>query len=522
MKKLLLIFHTVKYLKFSQVFWQIYYRLKTKSTLTAYNTSINPEKVEFKGKNSSPPKYKGNNTFLFLNLEETFAGGINWDTDKFGKLWAYNLEYFDYLFQEDITSEEKLRLLRSFYQYSIEKRKILEPYPISLRIINILKFFSVNVIRDTNILSNVYQELCFLEKNLEYHILGNHLLENGFALLLGGAAFKNKEWESKAKRLLEKELQEQILEDGAHFELSPMYHKIIFFRILELIDWYSTYEEKDDGFLRFLENKAGKMLAFLQNIQFRNGDVPHFNDSAEGITYSIAELKAYSDLLQIEVVEFPLGESGYRTYELSDFELKVDAAQPAVSYQPGHAHADALSFVLYYQEKPFLVEQGTSTYQINERRRLERGSTSHNTVTINREDQSQVWGGFRLGRRARTSIIVDEPGYLKVIHDGYQSRFGVIHQREFLISDEIIIVDTLNKGNIEAEAFLHFSPGIFPYFSGNRIHFQDLDIKISLEGFLTIEIEEYLMANGFNCYQEAQRAVIKFKDKLSIRIYSPK
>ena len=72
--------------------------------------------------------------------------------------------------------------------------------------------------------------------NLEYHLLGNHLLENGFSLLFGAYYFQDENLYKKAKEILEKELNEQILDDGAHFELSPMYHQLMLFRVLDCIN----------------------------------------------------------------------------------------------------------------------------------------------------------------------------------------------------------------------------------------------------------------------------------------------
>src|SRR5690606_7448376 len=195
---------------------------------------------------------------------------------------------------------------------------------------------------------------------------------------------------------------EQIHSDGAHFELSPMYHNIIFFRVLELIDWYSNYKDRDDNFLEFLKSKASIMESFLKNISFKNGDIPHFNDSTNGIAFAVEELYAYFDSLNLKSQRIPLSDSGYRSFSNEAFEVKIDVAQLAVDYQPGHAHADSLSFLIYYKNKPFIVEQGTSTYQINKRRFLERSSHAHNTVTINRMNHSEVWSGFRVGNRAFT------------------------------------------------------------------------------------------------------------------------
>ena len=67
---------------------------------------------------------------------------LDWNYNVFGKLWTYNLNYFDYLNQENITKEQGIYLINDF----IKNREIIidgfEPYPISLRAINWIKFLS--------------------------------------------------------------------------------------------------------------------------------------------------------------------------------------------------------------------------------------------------------------------------------------------------------------------------------------------------------------------------------------------
>ena len=65
--------------------------------------------------------------------------------------------------------------------------------------------------------------------------MGNHLLENAFALLFSSYYFQNEKFYNKSTFLLKSQLNEQILKDGGHFELSPMYHQIVFHRLLDSI-----------------------------------------------------------------------------------------------------------------------------------------------------------------------------------------------------------------------------------------------------------------------------------------------
>ena len=79
-------------------------------------------------------------------------------------------------------------------------------------------------------------------------MLGNHLLENAFSLLFGAYYFQDDKLYNKSKYLLISELNEQVLKDGAHFELSPMYHQIIYSRLLDCIQLIklNSFWKKDD------------------------------------------------------------------------------------------------------------------------------------------------------------------------------------------------------------------------------------------------------------------------------------
>src|SRR5690606_19561897 len=104
-------------------------------------------------------------------------------------------------------------------------------------------------------------------------------------------------------------------------------------------------------------------------------------------------------------IDTSLSDSGYRKFNEADFEILMDVGQIAPVYQPGHSHADSLQFLLNFKGKPVIVDTGISTYEKNERRQLERSTASHNTVTINRDNSSNVWGGFRVAERAMVEVL---------------------------------------------------------------------------------------------------------------------
>ena len=116
---------------------------------------------------------------------------------------------------------------------SIENNAIAaDPYPISLRGINWIKFVSLHREELTPsqlamIDTSLYSQYRVLERRTERHLLANHYLENGFSLLFAAVYFRDAAFWKKARQIVTAQLEEQILPDGAHYELSPMYHCVI-------------------------------------------------------------------------------------------------------------------------------------------------------------------------------------------------------------------------------------------------------------------------------------------------------
>lgn len=515
-RKLLLLFNTVKHLRLTQMFHQLYYRLKAKLPLSSYTES---KQVEFKQINfqyilPSLPCATANNSFTFLNLTRHFENEIDWNYQAFGKLWNYNLQYFNWLQQSELSNDYKQATLSSIEIWLKDGRLPLEPYPVSLRVMNMIRFGSIN----ENSKVALYGQLNYLAKHLEFHLLGNHLLENAFALAMGGQVFNQRKWKEMAKQILYSELDEQILVDGAHFELSPMYHQIILFRVLELIEWYTPIAD-DTTFLDFLINKAKIMLTWLKKMTFSNGDIPNFNDSAKDISYSTDNLIAYYSFLGLpELSVCKLSESGYRKFDFATYECTIDVGAIGPNYQPGHAHADALSFILYCNGKPLFVEQGTSTYQISAKRAMERATQAHNCVVIDGKDQSQVWGGFRVGKRASVNILKDDEFHVIAEHNGYQD-LGIIHRREFVCSENCIEIIDLLKGkpNQIGLAYFHLESKVPVKIDGNKIEMLGY-ANLYFEGLKSLVVEDYELADGFNKYKNAKRIIATFEGRLKTTI----
>ncbi len=516
--KLNLLFNTIRYLKPVQVRYRIFYFIRRKlkgsqrmdGSHSVYNNTC--QSLNLLPSISANSSYFPERSFQFLNLKHTFQKEIDWDFSRYGKLWTYNLNYFEFLLQKEISQEDGIKLIDNFID-SIEKNSTgIDPYPLSLRIINWIKFIVHHQINPEKYKNILWAQVQLLTKQKEYHLLGNHLLENGFALLFGAYFFNDPGIYKQAKKILVKELDEQILEDGAHFELSPMYHSLMTFRVMDSYNLILCNNLFDQELKSFFKEKAELMLSFLQKISYQNGDIPLMNDSANGVAPCNEDLFSYAASLGLLVHESKLSRSGYRKLTNDIFDLFFDVCEVGPTYQPGHAHADTLSFELYIHNRPVIVDTGTSTYEVNEIRFYERSTAAHNTVSICGENSSQVWAGHRVGKRAQTKITEDTDSCVIASHDGYFKRFGINHRRCIRLNEtEIFIEDNVTRG--EGTAHFHFHPNEEIEISGKEV--RGKDFVMMFENALSLQLKASHYSPEFNVRIENKSLEVTFRDNLT-------
>lgn len=500
-RKLKLIWSTIQYLKFRQIHHQLFYRFRNMvlgtPRLKSNDVILSTHQVASWKGIPAASSYLGENTFHFLNIEHKFKKQIDWNYSDYGKLWTYNLNYFEYLTQSDISKEEGLALIKDFLHNASNIKTGAEPYPISLRIINWIKFINHYQIDDASINSALYHQIRLLETNLEYHLMGNHLLENAFALVWGSWYIKDTKSYYKSTNLLIQELNEQILPDGGHFELSPMYHRLILLRLLDTINLLKNNLNNDPEFTGKLSQKAGLMVNWLNQIKYRNNSLPNLNDSTFGIASHTRDLFNYAIKINIPIYYLPLNESGYRRLNCGPWELTADIGHIGPDYIPGHAHSDTLSFDLQIDDLPFIVDIGISTYEKNERRQWERSTAAHNTVQVDNIEQSEVWGGFKVGRRARPIHIIEKSNCLEASHDGYK-KWNIYPYRKWSISDtDLEILDRIVGDNyLIATARYYLHPSQSVSILDNTV--QSPLATFTFKGAKSIQIIPYEYPLGYN------------------------
>jgi uncharacterized heparinase superfamily protein len=420
-------------------------------------------------------------TCRFLNVEGAL-GETGWDHEAADKLWRYNLHYFDDLNSESARARQGWHrdlIARWVADNPPGQGTGWEPYPVSLRIVNWVKWLLAGNEPVSGMIDSLAIQARWLAGSIEWHLLGNHLFANAKALVFAGRFFAGGEadrWSAAGWRIIADELDEQFLPDGGHFELSPMYHALALEDLLDLANLTRLYGVVSDGAaeIEALVPRAGR---WLEAMLHPDGDIAFFNDAAFGIAPTPRELRGYAGRLGLAwpADSTPitwLRDSGYARLEAGDALLLADVARIGPDYLPGHAHADTLSFEFSLGDQRVIVNSGTGEYGSGPERLRQRGTAAHNCVIVDGRDSSDVWSGFRVGRRARPSkVSVGQAGNALVAqaaHDGYRFLPGkpMVARAWTLLPNRLVIDDRVTGGDHRAESRLHFHPAAEPRADG--------------------------------------------------------
>lgn len=502
LQKLARLYHTVRPLKARQIFYLLYYPIKrrlAKAKLLPPESVIcknDRQKLQLYNFPTLPCYQPEKQQFSFLNIEKSYKGAIDWNDEGQGLLWGFQLNYFDWLNDCSLSNSSKQKTLLDYCQTKQYRRIGRLPYPTSIRIVNWCRYLAQYPDTEEIVFKTLAEDLLWLARFPEYHLDGNHLWENGLALLVGGTYLGLARTAGQGEQILNACIEEQILKDGGHIEGSPSYHSQMLGRLMQLIELIRLLEGENIERLKKLETTAAQMLGWLQQVTFKDGSWPMVNDTALHSAPSTASINAFAKQLEISAIQIDLNDSGYRMIRGHEFELFFDLGNIQPAFQPGHSHADIGNFCLQVKGKPFLVDTGTSTYQVGQRRDEERGSPAHNVVVVKNQNSSDVWKSFRIGRRAARLSLQEGISSSSFSHDGFRPS---ICQRTFeWNNDSIKIADNITEvTDTDCIIYLHFAPGLEVIVQDSRTIIVD-SVQLRLEQGSDAHIFEYEVANGFN------------------------
>ena len=386
---------------------------------------------------------------------------------------------------------------KCYKDYLAAKADVKSAYTMALHIPNVLialELFGdkVDAAFREKVYCELYSQYLYLHKHQEKHLLANHYFEDLKALIIASYLFRDDKKLDCYLKAFKKQCDEQILADGVHYELSLMYHKLI---MEDLMRIGMLAKQTDFPECKWIIPLIQKMTDACYSLEKGIGRTPLFNDAGDNVAKTCEQLCLAADnYFGIKpVLKDAFEDSGY--YKLYDGNkaLVFDAGKIGVDYQPAHGHCDCLSFELSVNEKPLFVNSGTYEYQ-GELRKCFRKTCAHNTMEINGHEQSQCWGGFRVGKRISKVFGKLRDG---IVEGSFRNYRGEEHRRTITLKGGVLeVTDTINaQDGITVESYLHIAPGYAV--AGDKIK----DKAGNIIGKVTLQnCNQKIVCDGELCY----------------------
>ena len=473
MGKLVITLNTIKYLKPVQIYGRYLQKIKRKICKTKYTEyTMIPHWIPLSiTELDADPDYISRFDVQSI-LEEKITllhhivnpeYGRNPDKD-FTPLIRFNLHYFEYAIamaaEYKRTNDRRYsEAFKKLYTRYIEERKGYSAYVASLHIPNILIALDLfgnavdNDFRKT-ITKELYRQYQFLLGNQEIYLQGNHYFENLKAIIIGSVFYDETDICKKYVEKLKKEVTEEILPDGMHYELSAMYHKLI---LEDLLRVYVALGQTsiDRNWVVPIIQKMTDCALSLECVMHRT---PLFNDAGDNVakkskplSQAVARLIRYTPSLK---KAFP--NAGYYIRQEEAYALLIDSGQIGPPHMPGHGQCDCLSFEMSIKGIPVFVNSGTYQYQ-GDKRKYFRSTRAHNTVMIDGSEQSQCWGEHRVALRISDVASHQET---EQFTGSYRNYRGELHSRRFVFEKyRIKVIDSFSVDKKrKIESYLHITP----------------------------------------------------------------
>ena len=481
------------------------------------------------------PAFDGR-TFCFLNRRLAWEGERRWDPAGADALWLFNLHYFRFL--ERVDPRIARTLITDWLAGRVPRRIAWHPYPISLRVREWIEWLHAHPDAPAPLRAQMTRSIAAqiesLRRRLEFHLMGNHLLENAITLCWAGLSCAGRPgdaWLAAGEALLAAQLRRQVLPDGAYEERSPMYQAQIAEALLRLAGVAAQSPKAAAPAIAAAARAAGvRLFTTLVFMTHPDGDYALLNDTALGVAPAPASLGRRFGLAapRADRGTWRLPSAGLAGWRGGGRYLIFDAGPIGPGHQPGHGHAGALSFELSARARRIVTDTGVLTYADGSARRHDRSTAAHNTVEIDGRDQSEVWGAFRCGRRVSIARRAGDEGDRAFAGaycgPGADGSLAVSHARTIAVGRRLLAFRDIvhARGDHRATLRVHLAPGLRVTLDGHLGRIDDEDGRpvatLAADGFeWAVSTSPYHPAFGTEVERPCVSAAMPFRHELSAR-----
>ncbi len=278
------------------------------------------------------------------------------------------------------------------------------------------------------------------------------------AILLAGLCVAEQEaYLTSYLSVFNAELNKQILEDGGHVSRDP---SALIELLLELLPLKQCFVARQIEPPEQLYIALQRMQPMLRYLRLGDGSLAHFNGMGPTLLDQVSTVLAYDDIGGIfSGIAAP--HSGYARLAAGPAVVIADVGAPPAMGLSARAHAGCAAFEMSVGYEPLITNCGAPQDETSDWYVVSRSTAAHSTLTI--EDlssarlikaQSASAGGRELfwlsgPRNVRNEVAdLDNSVSVKISHDGYRERFGLLHRRRL----------TLRKNGVELEGQDQLAP----------------------------------------------------------------
>jgi uncharacterized heparinase superfamily protein len=282
-----------------------------------------------------------------------------------------------------------------------------------------------------------------------------------------------------ASRKLSDELQRQILPDGGHISRNP---GALIELLIDMLPLRQTFAARNIAPPPALLNAIDRMMPMLRFFRHGDGSMALFNGMSGTSSDLLATLLAYDDTHGSPMASMP--HAGFHRLDAGPMVVIMDTGAPPPANVSQEAHAGCLSFELSSGPCRIVINCGMPSTGRDSWRAFARSTAAHSTMTFHEASSCQFVELSAIKKLLHGSPIVAGPAkiestrgevanstLLTAAHDGYVSRFGVLHRRVLMAAPDGSRLDgedtispapgSRNKGNVSDYALrFHLHPGV--------------------------------------------------------------
>ncbi|MEN3329522.1 MAG: hypothetical protein V7638_4329 [Acidobacteriota bacterium] len=318
----------------------------------------------------------------------------------------------------------------------------------------------------------------YIRRNLEFSYLAtsNHYLSDVVGLLWLGLLLPEfrdaSSWRDFGLDQMLREMDKQVLTDGADFEASTGYHRFV--TELFLYSFLLCRANRVEIAERYW-SKLQLMLLYIRAYLRPDGFAPLIGDTDGGQVLPFVRRRADDHAYLLDILKLetqPVASQAFPhagTYIMRDGDLYLffNASDAGINGRGSHGHNDVLSIEVSAGGRAIIIDPGTYVYSADLTKRHEFRSTAyHSTVQIDGLEQNtiRVDTPFVIGNEAKPRVLEwkTSDDFDKVVaeHYGYpvtHRRTATFEKRKrmWLIDDEFF-----GDGEHVYEARFHFAPGL--------------------------------------------------------------